>query len=168
MKEKLNMKEILDENFAKSLLVYAQSILRGKGDPWELINGAYEYLKKNEEKYKDHPNIKAIAILKMKNLHKDEFRKNKRFTSITDEKGQDLEIADEKQLDISDKINLSSECNKVLSVIKSMGEKCREILMLAADDLAYKEMAETIDTPIGTVMSRLANCRKELKGLMST
>ena len=51
--------------------------------------------------------------------------------------------------------------------IKGMGEKCREILMLAADDLAYKEIAEKIDTPIGTVMSRLANCRKELKGLMA-
>jgi RNA polymerase sigma-70 factor (ECF subfamily) len=87
---------------------------------------------------------------------------------MTDEKGQDLEIADEKQTDILDKISLSTECNKALSVIKSMGEKCREILMLAADDLAYKEMAETIDTPIGTVMSRLANCRKELRGLMST
>ena len=104
----------------------------------------------------------------MKGLFIDEIRKTKKFTSMTDEKGQDLEIADEKQTDILDKISLSTECNKALSVIKSMGEKCREILMLAADDLAYKEMAEKIDTPIGTVMSRLANCRKELKGLMST
>ena len=161
------MKEILDENFAKSLLGYALKLTRGKEDPWDLVNGVCEYFLKNKEKYMNHPNRKAIAIKKMKNLHIDEFRKNKRFTSITDEKGQDLEIADEKQLDISDKISLSLECNKVLSVIKSMGEKCREILMLAADDLAYKEMAEKIDTPIGTVMSRLANCRKELKGLMA-
>ena len=161
------MKEILDENFAKSLLVYAQAILRGKGDPWELVNGAFEYLKKNEEKYKDHPNIKAIAILKMKSLYKDEFRKNKRFTSMTDEKGQDLEIADEKQLDISDKISLSFESKKVLSIIYNMGEKCREILDLALDHKTYKEMSERLDIPIGTVMSRLANCKKELKGLMA-
>ena len=40
-------------------------------------------------------------------------------------------------------------------------EKCKEILMLAADDMDYKTMAEIIKTPIGTVMSRLANCRKE-------
>ena len=161
------MKDKIDENFARSLLPYALSITRGKGDPWELINGAYEYLKKNEEKYKDHPNIKAIAILKMKNLHKDEFRKNKRFTSITDEKGQDLEIADEKQTDISNKVHLSFESRKMLSIIHNMGEKCREILDLALDQLTYKEMAEMIDAPIGTVMSRLANCRIELKGLMA-
>ena len=162
------MKEKLDENFIKSLVVIALGIARGKGDPYELVNGAIEYLISNKEKYMDHPNLKAVAVLKMKGLYIDEIRKTKKFTSMTDEKGQDLEIADEKQTDILDKISLSTECNKALSVIKSMGEKCREILMLAADDLAYKEMAEKIDTPIGTVMSRLANCRKELKGLMST
>ena len=162
------MKEKLDENFFKSLRVIARGIARGNVDPDELINGAAEYLISNKEKYMDHPNLKAVAVLKMKGLFIDEIRKTKKFTSMTDEKGQDLEIADEKQTDILDKISLSSECNKVFSVIKSMGEKCREILMLAADNLAYKEIAEKIDTPIGTVMSRLANCRKELKGLMST
>ena len=161
------MKDKLDENFAKSLLVYAQSILRGKGDPWDLVVGACEYLLKNEEKYKNHPNRKAIAILKMDGLHKDEFRKNKRFTSITDEKGQDLEIADEKQLDISDKISLSFECKKLRSIINNMGEKCRTILTYSLDHLTYEEIAEKINTPIGTVMSRIANCKKELKGLMA-
>ena len=45
-------------------------------------------------------------------------------------------------------------------------QKCREVLMLAADEMDYKNMAEIINVPIGTVMSRLANCRKELKGLV--
>ena len=161
------MLEEIDKNFIESLRVIARGIVKGKLDPDELVNGVAEYLISNKEKYMDHPNLKAVAVLKMKGLFIDEIRKTKKFTSMTDEEGKDLEIADEKQTDISDKINLSSECNKVLSVIKNMGEKCREILMLAADDLAYKEMAEKIDTPIGTVMSRLANCRKELKGLMA-
>ena len=161
------MKKKLDENFIKSLVVIALGIVKGKIDPYELVNGAVEYLISNKEKYIDHPNLKAVAVLKMKGLYIDEIRKTKKFTSMTDEEGKDVDVVDEKQIDISDKIDLSSECNRVLSVIKSMGEKCREILMLAADDLAYKEIAETVDIPIGTVMSRLANCRKELKGLMA-
>ena len=160
------MLDEIDKNFIESLRVIARGIVKGKLDPDELVNGAVEYLISNKEKYMDHPNLKAVAVLKMKGLYIDEIRKTKKFTSMTDEKGQDLEIADEKQTDISDKISLTTECNKVLSVIKSMGEKCREILMLAADDLTYKEMAEKIDTPIGTVMSRLANCRKELEQLI--
>ena len=162
------MKDKLDENFAKSLLGYAIWILRGRGDPWDLVNGACEYLLKNKEKYMNHPNRKAIAIKKMKNLHIDEFRKNKRFTSITDEKGQDLEIEDEKQTDISDQLNLSFGSRKLRSIINTMGEKCREILKYYYfDELTYEEIAEEISIPIGTVMSRLANCRIELKGLMA-
>ena len=161
------MKEKLDENIVKSLVVIAQGIAKGKCDPYDLVNGAMEYLIKNKEKYMDHPNLKALAVLKMKGLFIDDIRKSKSFTSLTDKEGKEMEIKDEQQLDMVEKMELSSKTKKVLKTIKNMSEKCREILMLAADDLAYKEIAEKIDTPIGTVMSRLANCRKELKGLMA-
>ena len=162
------MKDKLDENYIKSLRVIARGIARGKLDPDELVNGAIEYLISNKEKYMDHPNLKALAVLKMKGLYIDEIRKTKKFTSMTDEEGKDLEITDEKQTDISDKINLSSECNKVLSVIKSMGEKCQEILMMASEGMSMQEMQEATGVKsLGTVLSRLSNCRKELKGLMA-
>ena len=161
------MKEKLDENFVKSLVVIAQGIAKGSCDPYDLVNGAMEYLIKNKEKYMDHPNLKALAVLKMKGLFIDDIRKSKSFTSLTDKEGKEMEINDEQQLDMVEKMELSSKAKKVLKTIKSMGEKCRVILMLAADDLAYKEIAEQINTPMGTVMSRLANCRKELKGLMT-
>ena len=139
----------------------------GKSDPYELVNGAVEYLMSNKERYKDHPNIKAIAVLKMKGLFIDGIRKNQKFSSMTDNEGNDLQIVDEKQTDISDQISLTDETKKVLLAIKTMGEKCQEILMLAADDLTYKEMAEEINIPIGSVMSRLFDCRKKLKGLVA-
>ena len=161
------MTEKLDENFIKSLVVIALGIVKGKSDPYELVNGAMEYLISNKDKYMDHPNIKAIAVLKMKGLFIDGIRKNQKFSSMTDDEGSDLQIVDEKQADISDQVSLSNECNKVLSAIKTMGEKCQEILMLAADDLTYKEMAEEINIPIGSVMSRLFDCRKKLKGLVA-
>jgi DNA-directed RNA polymerase specialized sigma24 family protein len=154
------MTEKLDENFIKSLVVIALGIVRGKSDPYELVNGAMEYL--------DHPNIKAIAVLKMKGLFIDGIRKNQKFSSMTDDEGNDLQIVDEKQTDISDKINLSNECDKVLSAIKTMGEKCQEILMLASEGMSMQEMQEVTEVKsLGTVLSRLSNCRKELKGLVA-
>ena len=78
------MKDKLDENFIKSLRVIARGIARGKLDPDELVNGAVEYLISNKEKYMDHPNVKAVAVLKMKGLFIDEIRKTKKFTSMTD------------------------------------------------------------------------------------
>ena len=163
------MKEKLDENFIKSLVAIALGIVRGKSDPYELVNGAIEYLISNKEKYMDHPNIKAIAVLKMKGLFIDEIRKNKKMTSMTDDEGNDLQIVDEKQTDFSDKISLSNEANKVLSKIKTMGEKCQEILMLKSEDMSMLEMQEILGVKsLGTVLSRLSNCRKELKELMAS
>ena len=162
------MTEKLDENFIKSLVVIALGIMRGTGDPYDLVNGAMEYLISNKEKYMDHPNIKAIAVLKMKGLFIDGIRKNQKMTSMTDDEGNDLQIVDEKQADISDKITLSDECNKVLSAIKTMGEKCQEVLMLASEGMSMQEMQEVTQVKsLGTVLSRLSNCRKELKGLLA-
>ena len=142
--------------------------MRGKGDPYDLVNGAMEYLISNKEKYMDHPNIKAIAVLKMKGLFIDGIRKNQKMTSMTDDEGNDLQIVDEKQADISDKISLSDECNKVLSAIKTMGEKCQEVLMLASEGMSMQEMQEVTQVKsLGTVLSRLSNCRKELKGMLT-
>ncbi len=162
------MKDKLADNFIKSFVVIALGILSGKSDPYELVNGAVEYLISNKEKYMDHPNLKAVAVLKMKGLFIDEIRKTKKFSSMTDEEGKDLEVADEKQTDISEQISLSTECNKVLLKIKTMGEKCQEILMLASEGMSMQEMQEVTGVKsLGTVLSRLSNCRKELKGLLA-
>ena len=162
------MTEKLDENFIKSLVLIALGIVRGKSDPHELVNGAVEYLMSNKERYKDHPNIKAIAVLKMKGLFIDGIRKNQKFSSMTDNEGNDLQIVDEKQTDISDQISLTDETKKVLLAIKTMGEKCQEILMLASEGMSMQEMQEVTEVKsLGTVLSRLSNCRKELKGLVA-
>ena len=162
------MKEKLDENFVKSLVVIAQGIAKGSCDPYDLVNGAMEYLIKNKEKYMDHPNLKALAVLKMKGLFIDDIRKSKSFTSLTDKEGKEMEIKDEQQLDMVEKMELSSKAKKVLKTIKRMGEKCQEILMLAADQMSMQEMQEITGVKsLGTVLSRLSNCRKELKGLLT-
>ena len=162
------MKEKMDENFVKSLVVIAQGIAKGSCDPYDLVNGAMEYLIKNKEKYMDHPNLKALAVLKMKGLFIDDIRKSKSFTSLTDKEGKEMEINDEQQLDMVEKMEVSSEAKKVLKTIKSMGEKCQEILMLAADQMSMQEMQEITGVKsLGTVLSRLSNCRKELKGLLA-
>ena len=161
------MNEILDKNFIQSLRVIARGIAGIKMDPDELVNGALEYIITNKQKYMDHPNIKAIVVLKMKGLFIDEIRKNKKMTSMTDEEGNDLQIIDQKQSNILDKIILTDQTKKVLTTIKTMGEKCQEILMLASEGMSMQEMQEVTGVKsLGTVLSRLSNCRKELKEMI--
>jgi DNA-directed RNA polymerase specialized sigma24 family protein len=161
------MKNSLNQDFIKSLVVIAAGISKNS-DPYELVNGAFEYIKKNWDKYEEHPNLKAIAVLKMKGLFIDEIRKNKNFdNNLVNEDGSDIEISDSSQIDIVDKIQISTEYSKVLKIIQGMGDKCREILMLAADEMDMREMQiKTGVNSLGTVLSRLSNCRKELRERM--
>ena len=158
------MKNSLNQDFIKSLVVIAAGISKNS-DPYELVNGAFEYIKKNWEKYEEHPNLKAIAVLKMKGLFIDEIRKNKNVdNNLVNEDGSDIEITDSSQIDIVERIQISTEYSKVLKIIQGMGDKCREILMLAADEMDMKEMQiKTGVNSLGTVLSRLSNCRKELR-----
>ena len=162
------MKNSLNQDFIKSLVVIAAGISKNS-DPYELVNGAFEYIKKNWEKYEEHPNLKAIAVLKMKGLFIDEIRKNKNFdNNLVNEDGSDIEIADNTQIDIIEKLQVKSDISKTIKTIKDMGEKCREILMLAAEDMSMQEMQEVTGVnSLGTVLSRLSNCRKELKERLS-
>jgi DNA-directed RNA polymerase specialized sigma24 family protein len=156
----------MDNKFIQSLYPIAIGISKNQLDPWELINGWVEYYLKNENNYKDHPNLKAIAVLKMKGLLIDHFRKSKKITSTTTEERGEIAFED-KTFNIEKNVEISEVYKKTLSIILNMGEKCKEILLLAADGSSMEEIKETLKlNSLGTALSRLSNCRKELRGLI--
>lgn len=57
---------------------------------------------------------------------------------------------------------------KANTLIESLPEDQRMVMTLVAvDGYSYKEVAEILDTPIGTVMSRLSRARKALSAQMN-
>ena len=76
--------------------------------------------------------------------------------------------ADEKSLNSVSEANGDLEKKdlqeRVWQALNLLKEHDREIIMLREfQDLSYQEIAETLDCPIGTVMSRLYSARKALK-----
>ena len=59
------------------------------------------------------------------------------------------------------------ERQKIMKALDQLSEDHRRIIMLGdLEGLSYREIAETLEIPMGTVMSRLHNARKKLRDVL--
>jgi RNA polymerase sigma-70 factor, ECF subfamily len=59
------------------------------------------------------------------------------------------------------------ERQKIMTALDQLSEDHRRIIMLGdLEGLSYREIAETLEIPMGTVMSRLHNARKKLRDVL--
>jgi RNA polymerase sigma-70 factor (ECF subfamily) len=94
------------------------------------------------------------------------------YTALRDGQAQrgdvsyDEELHGEEQDDGADPAAIAASrdtCRTVNAALAQLPQAFREVLVLKEmDDLSYKQIAEVTETPIGTVMSRLARARKLL------
>jgi RNA polymerase sigma-70 factor (ECF subfamily) len=77
------------------------------------------------------------------------------------ERSPDFDVASEADTPEMTMIH-TTESLRVRKVIGALPEAMREVLVLRElEDLSYRQIAEIVDVPIGTVMSRLARARQE-------
>jgi RNA polymerase sigma-70 factor, ECF subfamily len=104
-----------------------------------------------EELFKDDSNQIGWVVTIMKNIHIDEKRKGKGKTFV-DFQEEALATTNPELLEIEDTI----------IALKQLGKRCQSVLMLIAEEYKYSEIANQLELPLGTVMSRLLRCRQQL------
>lgn len=73
------------------------------------------------------------------------------------------------KVDLDRDVSRSQLRTRIWETLKSLPPKQREILVLRDyQDMSYTEIAETLEIPIGTVMSRLHGARKSLRGTLQS
>jgi RNA polymerase sigma-70 factor (ECF subfamily) len=127
----------------------------------DLVQDSIERALRQSTQLRDLQHLPGWLRRILHNLYIDEIRRNK--TKGTE---QDIaKLADHPELSIP--ASDGSGARDFLRAINGLSVEHRQILLLVGlDDLDYREIADELDIPIGTVMSRLARARERLRNLM--
>ena len=99
------------------------------------------------------------------NAATDMLRKEKRIlpNALEDLQLQDPQLGPEAVFSLEERTAL------IQKAVLSLPDACRAVLVLREyEELSYQEIADSLDIPVGTVMSRLNYARKLLKDKLST
>lgn len=112
--------------------------------------------------------IRPWLLRIMHNLQASRFQREKRQpTAVEDEQLQAVARAPESTIDQDSAAGgrgiWETMDQNLVKAVESLPEEYRSVLTLwAIEDLSYKEIAEALGVPIGTVMSRLYRARQKL------
>lgn len=160
----------LDARFQRDLVELVPRLRRfayaltGSSDTGDdLVQAACERALRSADQFRPGTRMDSWMFRIMQNLWLDDRRRGRvRGTSVDPEA---IDLSDEgmgaRQLD--DQLELA----QVRAALESLPDDQRSVLVLVAiEGLNYRETAEVLDVPMGTVMSRLSRARSRLIEIM--
>lgn len=157
---------LLDQLYGAAL-----RMTRNPTDAQDLVQDAYMKAYQAFGSFKEGTNLKAWMYRILTNTYINSYRKaQRRPTESSAEEMTDWQLAETAKHDSVGLQSAEVEALKnipdkrIQDALMSLGEDYRMVVYYAdVEGLAYKEIAEIMDTPIGTVMSRLHRGRKQLR-----
>ena len=157
---------LLDQLYGAAL-----RMTRNPADAQDLVQDAYMKAYQAFGSFKEGTNLKAWMYRILTNTYINNYRKaQRRPTESSAEDMTDWQLAETAKHDSVGLESAEVEALKnipdkrIQDALMSLGDDYRMVVYYAdVEGLAYKEIAEIMDTPIGTVMSRLHRGRKQLR-----
>ncbi len=154
----------------------ALRMTRNQSDAEDLVQEAYLRAIRALDQYRDGTNLRAWLFRIMTNAYINDYRKRSRRpvnSSLDDIEefylydhliDSGVQPASERPEDVV--LNrLTAE--DVLQALDSLSDDFRHVVLLAdVEGFTYREIAEILEIPVGTVMSRLYRARRRLQGAL--
>jgi len=155
--------ESMITRLAYSLKPFAMSLTRDIEDAHDLIHETVLRALTSNPISLEGTNVKGWLYTIMRNIFINNYRRNKRRSALVDTT-EDMYAID--SLVVNKDVN-KGESNMEMQTIKKalaeLGEDFRKPFMMYFEGYKYKEIADNMALPIGTVKSRIHFARKALK-----
>src|SRR5262245_20232331 len=144
---------------AAGLLRYALHLERDKARAEDLVQETLLSAWSNFHQFEPGTNCKAWLFRILKNLHYKEMQRRGRQAEVPVEEQQ-------ARFAVRESISTNQEMREAFARLTS---EHREILQLAViEGFAVREIAELLEIPLGTVMSRLSRARMSLRAVLQS
>jgi RNA polymerase sigma-70 factor (ECF subfamily) len=144
------------------LLYYALSLTSDQDKAQDLLQETFLKALKYRDKFMPNTNFKAWIYTIMKNTFINGYRRNVKVKKTFDSSGSDnhLKFYEDKNYSSSESVYNSKE---ILKSINSLEAEYKVPFNMFLDGYKYKEIAEDLHLPLGTVKSRIFFARKKLE-----
>jgi len=133
----------------------------------DLVQETYRIAFKHWRTLRDPAACRAWLLRILHNVHVDEIRRSRRLVVV---EGDALDLPDPRTLgDPVNAVFARITLGRLETLVARLPEETRWLFWLReVEGLAYAELAEIFDVPIGTIRSRLARLRTRLVAELST
>ncbi|HUF86706.1 MAG TPA: RNA polymerase sigma factor [Thermohalobaculum sp.] len=144
----------------QALRRYANVLVGNHADADDLVQEALKRALAYLDRDRQIENLRAYLFTILHNVRNDALRKRAR--AGTQVPVEDMPLISE-QASETDRI----ACIQVIQAMQRLSEEHRQVLLLVGvEGMSYRETAEILNLPIGTVMSRLNRARTALRELL--
>ncbi len=159
--EPLDPQSIIEQHYA-NLYRFALSLSRDESTAWDLTQQTYYLWAKNGHQLHDLTRVKAWLFTTLYREFLATRRRQNRF--VSDAMSEEEQRAPQTAPDGLHRLD-SAAVHEALLKIKDEYRAALTLFYLESN--SYKEIAEILGIPIGTVMSRISRGRAELRKLLS-
>lgn len=140
------------------LLTFANTLTADRNDAEDLLQETFYKALTYRNSFKSQTNLKAWLYTIMRNTFINDYRRKVRFRHIQEQK---YESGRNENLKSETPLSTIGE-KDILEKINALPDDYKMAFTLYINGFKYKEIAEELDIPIGTIKSRIFSARKIL------
>lgn len=128
----------------------------------DLVQDCLERSLKKRHLYDEGRPLRAWLYAILRNIHVSQWRRSSQFGVMAD-----LGALGEQEPSVAPQQEQNLSITVITQALDKLPQQQREVLvMISLEELSYKDAAEIIGVPIGTIMSRLSRARNALQQLL--
>jgi RNA polymerase sigma-70 factor, ECF subfamily len=156
--------QILIDANTPSMRSFALKLTSNTDDASDLFQDTVIRILANAEKFKEGTNFKAWSLTIMRNIFINDYRKRVRRNMIIDQTPNEYYINSGDRL-VENEGEQNISIKELMGMVNTLPDDFRTPFMMAYEGYKYEEISEELDSPLGTIKSRIFFARKKLQKL---